>query len=125
MENRKYQRLQTKNLSVDVADGNGFFQGRVSDISRVGMCLTHLHKSLNGNEKILTILVSVEEKNFKMNVRPKWYGQGTTTKSIGVEIISVQKEWTEFVENFEPALPKDARGKSAMKKAIRAFFPKQ
>jgi hypothetical protein len=108
VEKRKYQRIEMDSFSVDVADGLGFYQGMVSDISRLGIRMTDLPKRLRKNAKILTIVVSGKGRHFKMNVMERWSIKDGARKSIGVEIINTPQNWTKFVMEFETALTKDA-----------------
>jgi len=94
-------------LSVDVADGSGFFKGMVSDVSRNGLCITDLSESLDGDTKKMTVVVSGKGANFKMNVRPRWYTYGGARKIIGVEMIHTPLGWAEFVMNEDPVFKKD------------------
>jgi hypothetical protein len=107
VEKRKYQRIEMDSLSVDVADGLGFFQGMVSDISRLGIRMIDLPKRLRKNAKILTIVVSGEGRHFKMNVMERWSIKDGARKSIGVEIINTPQNWTKFVMEFETGCIKD------------------
>jgi hypothetical protein len=110
MEKRKQLRVTTENLSVDVADGFGFFKGMVSDISRFGVCIADLSNRLNGDVETMRIVVSGNESSFTMNVKPRWYSHGNVRKSIGVEIAKVPLGWTEFVMKLEPELRIDVWG---------------
>jgi hypothetical protein len=109
MEKREHLRMAIENLSVDVADGVGFFQGMVSDISRFGICMADLSKRINGDAKRMTIVVSGKAGHFRMDVRPRWYTHGSSRHYVGAEIITVPIGWTEFVMNFEPALHEGAQ----------------
>jgi hypothetical protein len=109
MERRRHQRVEIDNLSVDVADGSGFFKGLVSDVSKFGVCISDLSKQLN-TDTDMTILVSGKGGNFRMNVRPRWYSDGNTRKSVGLEIINFPKGWVQFVTDFEPLLNKEEWG---------------
>ena len=110
MEKRKHLRIAMENLSVDIADGVGFFQGMVSDVSRFGICMTDLPKRINGDAEKMTIVVSGRAGHFKMNVRPRWYTQGGARRFVGVEIMDVPRDWIEFVMNFEALLHNDIKG---------------
>lgn len=99
--------MKMDNLTVDVSDGVGFFQGLVSDISRFGMCLTDLPKRLNGAARKMTVVVSWKGEHFKMDVRPRWFTEDGAGKYVGVEITNAPWSWTEFVMKFEPAIEKD------------------
>jgi hypothetical protein len=102
MEKRKHLRIAMDNLSVDVSDGVGFFQGKVADISRFGVCMTDLPKHLSGDAKKMTIVVSGTGSHFKMEARPQWYTHGGVMKSVGVEFLIIPKGWAKFVMNLEP-----------------------
>ena len=110
MEKRRHPRMGIDNLSVDVADGVGVFQGQVADISRFGVCLTDLPEKLNASVKNMTIVISTKKQHFKMTAQPRWYTDGEGTKSLGAEIVNIPLAWTEFVMGFEPLLPKDVWG---------------
>jgi hypothetical protein len=79
----------------------------VSDISRFGVCMTDLPKRLNGSVKKMAIVVSAKRQHFKMNVRPRWYMDDGSGKSVGAEILNALPDWTEFVMKFEPVFQND------------------
>jgi len=105
MEKRKHVRMPIKNLSADIADENGFFQGEVSDVSRFGLCMTDLPKRMNVEAKRLMVVVSGKAGHFKMKVRPRWHTCDGARRSVGVEIMTLPLGWTEFVMNCEPVPP--------------------
>ena len=107
MEKRKHLRIGMDNLSVDVNDGVGLFQGTVSDISRFGVRLSDLPKRLNGSVKKMTIVVSGKKHHFKMMVKPRWYSDDSGRKTVGAEILHTSWEWTEFVMRYEPVIVPD------------------
>lgn len=88
---------------IEVADGAGFFPGRLFDVSRYGFCIADLPKHLNVAAETMTAIVSGKESHFTMTIRPKWYIDGSAWKIIGVEIINPPWDWKEFVMGFEPA----------------------
>lgn len=45
MEKRRHQRVDMKNLFVDIFDGWGFFSATVADLSRVGLKLVDVPKN--------------------------------------------------------------------------------
>lgn len=102
MEKRYHPRVAIKNLSVDAADGIGFFKGTVSDASRFGVCLSDFPKKIKGEAQKLTIIVHGQGKRFKMNVKPKWSVVGGLNKAVGAEILNPPWGWTEFVMQYEP-----------------------
>jgi hypothetical protein len=102
MEKRRYPRIATKNLSVDVSDGHRFFSGIVTDVSRLGFCITDLPKNLNADVKKITVVISGRGKHFKMTVKPKWSTKDNLTKSVGAEILDVPWDWTKFAMDYEP-----------------------
>jgi len=112
---RKHPRIKMERLSVEVADGKGFFEGRVSDICRLGLCITDLPNNLDGDVEFLTIVVSGKGQNQLMNVIPKWYSEGTETKTLGVEIAIVPNGWDKFVKNSEPVSRSGLWGRYLMK----------
>lgn len=107
MEHRNYQRIELKNYSVDAADGRGFFQGAVSDVSRFGVCLMGLSPRINADAKRMTIVIGGQGKNFKMNIRPRWTMSDGVSKSVGAEILNPPWGWTEFVMSREPKVDQD------------------
>ena len=102
MERRKQPRIIMDGLAVDVNDGKGFFQGRVTDISQSGLCMEDLPKRIDADTRRLNVVVSREKDHFRLVVRPKWYTEGNAVKSIGGEILSSSWMWMEFVSRFEP-----------------------
>ena len=102
MENRRYKRVTITNLSIDASDGIGFFKGMIFDISRIGFRVTDISNKIDSKVKRLTVVVSGQGQNFKMNVKPKWATYNGASKSMGVEISNAPWGWTEFVMNNEP-----------------------
>ncbi len=102
MEKRKHQRIVIEDLAVDIADGYGFYQGLVVDISKSGICMTDLSQHLDGDVENMTVVVSGKGGCFKMNVKPRWYTHGGARKTIGVEVVNMPLGWAEFVDDVEP-----------------------
>ena len=102
MERRKQPRIMIDDLSVDINDGKGFYQGRVTDISKTGLCMEDLPKHINTEAKRLTVVVSGKGGHFRLIVCPKWYTQGNADKIIGGEILTSSWMWEDFVSRLEP-----------------------
>ena len=102
MNKRRHRRIEVANFSVDVSDGKGFFSGQVTDLSRVGLQLNDIPKRLNHNASKLSVVVSGNGKNFKMQAIPKWACENGHYKNVGIELVNVPFSWTEFVIGFEP-----------------------
>ena len=100
-EKRRYPRKQLANMTVDISDGYGFYSGFISDISQSGLCLKHISVALDEDLKSFSAVVSKEDKNFRMIVRPRWKTYNGYTKDIGVRIESPSAEWRQFVEKLE------------------------
>jgi hypothetical protein len=109
MDKRRYQRMEISNLVVDVSDGNHFFPGSVSDISQHGILLTDIPNKLDDQARKLSIVVSGNGKNFKMQATPRWTSEQGANKKIGVELVDIPFDWTQFVNELEPR-PIDAWG---------------
>ncbi len=62
----------------------------------------------------MTVVVSGQGKNFRMNIRPRWTKTDGVSKSIGAEILNPPWEWTEFVMSREPKVDHDAWATVAM-----------
>jgi hypothetical protein len=58
MDKRRYQRMEVSNLLADISDGNGFFSGHVSNISRRGMLLHDIPQKLYDQAKKLSLVIS-------------------------------------------------------------------
>lgn len=107
MEHREFQRIELKNFCVDAADGKGFFQGEVSNVSRSGVCLKGFSKKADATVKLMTIIVSGQGKNFRMNIRPRWTSTDGASKSVGAEILNVPWGWVESIKFREPKEDQD------------------
>ncbi len=94
------------NISVDVSDGIGVFQGFISNVSRFGIQMNDLPKRINAGTKKMTVVVSGTKSNFKMKVVPRWQAIEDARKSVGAEIINAPWSWTEFVMEHEPVQEK-------------------
>lgn len=102
MGKRVYQRIEIDGLKADVSDGKGFFPGVVSDVSRFGIRMVDLPIRFNEKAIRMTAVISGRNRNFKMLVRPKWFGHSGVRKMVGFEIINTPFDWTDFVMNLEP-----------------------
>lgn len=99
-EHRSYPRFQQHNMSVDISDGNGFFSGFISDISKCGLCLKQIPSNLDDEYCRLTVIVAKEEANFRLVVRPRWKSQDGFTKDIGVRIVESSPAWKDYVDSL-------------------------
>lgn len=109
MEKRNHPRIPLKNLSVDASDGFGFSQGRISDVSRLGVCMTDLPETLNGQVNKMIAIIRGQGKSFKMIVRPKWSTTDGVSQSVGAEIVNPPGTWMEFIMKFERNTPQGAK----------------
>ena len=103
MEKRKHQRIDVEDLSVDIADGKGFYGGQVADVSQTGICIADLSKDLSCDTDKMTLIVSGKNIDFRMNVRPRWYTMGGVRTTVGVEMTTRPLGWSEFVLALKPA----------------------
>ncbi|EKD39722.1 MAG: hypothetical protein ACD_75C00309G0002 [uncultured bacterium] len=97
MEKRHHPRIPLRNLFVDASDGFEFCQGRISDISKSGVCMTDLPKSFSGDANELTAIITGRGKYFRMIVSPKWSTSDDIVQSVGAEIIDPPLSWKEFI----------------------------
>lgn len=104
MENkRRYFRMNVQGTMADISDDIGFCSARVKDISRFGICLSHMTRkpSVKG-DKFLLIISDLKGNRYKMHVQGRWEeGQGFDT-IFGAEIKNAPWGWTEFVSTLEP-----------------------
>ena len=97
MEKRHHPRIPLRNLFVDASDGFEFCQGRISDISKSGVCMTDLPKSFSRDANEMTAIITGRGKYFRMIVRPKWSTSDDIGQSVGAEIIDPPLSWKEFI----------------------------
>jgi hypothetical protein len=101
--------MEVSNLLADISDGNGFFSGHVSNISRRGMLLHDIPQKLDDQAKKLSLGISGNGGNFKMQSIPKWASGDGLGKKLGIELVNIPHNWTQFVMELE-ARPVDAWG---------------
>lgn len=102
MEKRKHPRVGSGDLIVDISDGNGFYSGYVSNVSRFGLCLEDIPKRLNQDVRRLSIVVTGNRQSFKMSTKARWIEESVAKKSLGLEILNAPWKWTEFIIDREP-----------------------
>lgn len=102
MEKRKNLRLRAKSLPADINDGDTFFQGKVANLSRNGLCLTDLPKQLKEAPETLMVILQIKNDYLRMFIRPKWFSYDGMIKTIGAEIVNIPWRWKEFVMKHEP-----------------------
>lgn len=102
MDKRRHPRIPIRGLSADVSDGKGFFTGTVMDISRFGMSLNHIPKTLDPSADILSVIIDGQGNHFKLLVKQKWEEDTGKTKTIGGQIENSPWDWTEFIMQLEP-----------------------
>jgi hypothetical protein len=102
MDNRRHQRVETANMVADLSDGKGFFSGAVSNISRFGILLEDIPNKLNGQAENLSIVISANNRNFKVSGIAQWVSEDRYRKKMGVKILDAPWNWTEFVRECEP-----------------------
>lgn len=101
MDKRRYQRMQSSNLVADVSDGSGFFSGYIGDVSRRGMLLNDIPKKLDARAKRLSLVISGNGKNFKMQAIPRWVSGDGADKKMGIELVDIPYSWTQFIMGLE------------------------
>lgn len=101
MEKRRFQRMKVNNVVVDISDGRGFFSGTVADMSRSGLKLDDIPKSLSEDNSKLSIVVSGDGKHFKMSAKPRWARRKAISKKVGLEIVKAPLGWAEFVMDHQ------------------------
>jgi hypothetical protein len=106
MIKRQHLRLEANNLSVDIADGSGFFAGVVLDFSKSGLAIGDLPVKINETAEEFTIVVHDQEQSIKMNVSPRWSNKDGIGKFVGAEILKPTSEWTAFVTGHHNELIK-------------------
>lgn len=110
MDKRKNHRIEINDLTVDVSDGIGFCTGSANDISKFGLGLVNMSKKFGKEAKRLTVVITAEDKVFKMNVKPRWDLAEGLSKKIGAEIEQAPWEWTEFVLEHDDQKEQDVWG---------------
>ncbi|MCP3888885.1 MAG: PilZ domain-containing protein [Desulfobulbaceae bacterium] len=103
MNKRRHERIEVHNVVANLSNGVEFFSGTVSDVSRAGILLDDIPKELRNLEERLTIIVSANDKDYKMMVVPKWISKDYSEKRMGLGILDAPLDWTLFVMNCEPA----------------------
>jgi hypothetical protein len=87
---------------VDVSDGEKFFSGYVTNLSRFGLCLEDLPNKINRDARHLSLVISAGGTNFKMKARTCWAKETRFNTMLGVEIVNALFGWPEFVMSREP-----------------------
>jgi len=102
MDKRRHSRIPIRGLNADISDGKGFFTGTVMDISRFGMSLNRISKTLDPNADILSVIIDGQGNHFKLLVKQKWEMEAGDSKIIGGQIENSPWDWTEFIMQLEP-----------------------
>ena len=103
-EKRKAQRVDSKSITVSIADGNKVFEGVIGDISTGGIKISLLSKKFNPTFQKYVSVVCGNNKNFKILLQPCWKRsvQGGQYLEVGFEIEYPPWSWTEFVQRQLP-----------------------
>lgn len=102
MDKRRHPRVSIRGFTADISDGKGFFTGTVTDISRNGMSLNDIHKKLDRNADILSVIVDGQGGHFRLLIKQKWETDTGVLKIIGGQIENSPWNWAEFVKQLEP-----------------------
>jgi len=102
MEKRRHPRIGVRNLSVDINDGDDFFQGMVSNLSRNGICMTDIPNRLKEKAGTMMVIVQMKDEYLRMFIKPRWSCRGEIVKTVGAEIVNIPWRWKEFVMKHEP-----------------------
>lgn len=104
MNKRRHQRIEVHNhnLVANLSNGVASFSGHVCDVSRFGMLLADIPAELNSQGAKLSVVVSVNGREFKMLVVPKWVSGNNAEKRMGLVILDAPLAWTMFVMSYEP-----------------------
>ncbi len=102
MSKRRHQRVEGQNLVAHLSSGVDSFSGTVGNISRLGILLNDIPQGLKILGKRLSIIVSAKDKNFKLQVEPKWVSGNKSKNKMGVAILDPPLNWTLFAMICEP-----------------------
>ena len=97
MNKRRHQRIEVQNLVANLSNGVDSYSGTVSDVSTVGLLVTDTLQELNNQGEKLSIIISVNGKDFKMAVVPKWVSGNKSKNKMGLTILDAPLYWAGFM----------------------------
>ncbi|MEN8140748.1 MAG: hypothetical protein ABFR97_05925 [Thermodesulfobacteriota bacterium] len=89
-------------MQSTLADGNYFFDGQVTNISRNGLKISGLPCKFSAYAKAYTTIVSAQGKSFRLQVEPSWLKSDGLNQDIGFKIISSPVDWDLHLNTLDP-----------------------
>lgn len=99
VKSRKDIRLQTKpTIHAELSDGNSTSLGVVMNISKDGMCIRGVSRSLSASHSQILVHVSDADRHFWVLATPRWTQDDFGgTQIIGLSISPSTSEWPQLV----------------------------
>ncbi len=127
MEKRKYLRLNTAGMEVNISDRFGFSTGTIKDISRFGVCIADLPRKLQTKDNIVVAIISANGQQYKLLLKPQWEKQDGLTIVTGTKIDGVPRDWMQMIlqmeqsynPNVSPETVAQNSGKTRVVKTLR------
>lgn len=104
MEKRRHPRMDNLQLTADISDGERFFSGELTNLSRFGLCLDGIPSKIDHTARRMSVVLSGNGENFKLLTRPCWSWEEGRVTMLGLEILKAPWGWTEYVLGLEPAI---------------------
>ncbi len=101
MGRRKFSRVKTEGLMVDIESQTDSAVGTVADISDVGIGLENIPHKIQSKEPKLSIMVSGHGEQFRMHIKPKWSVLDGWSTSLGASITTPTQKWMEYVQSLK------------------------
>ena len=96
------RRISTTGLSAEVADGNGVYNGLVSNISRAGICLANLPERLSNPATRLSVIIRDKTEEYCFFLTPTWTERSSSAgRCIGGRLENVPAKWSTFVHSCQ------------------------
>jgi len=96
MEQRQHVRTNIEGITVYLGDKNGLCTATLKDISRFGVCIADIPRTLHVKNGCFDAVIHGEGVNFKLHLQEKWRSQQGDVIVVGAAIDSVPWDWAEL-----------------------------
>lgn len=101
MEKRGCNRINAVGMKIDIADKVGSSTGTIKDVSRFGVCIVGIPRKLHRKNNGVTGVISANEKQFILRLRPQWEKEDGLTMVTGVIVCDAPSAWARMIMKLE------------------------
>lgn len=100
-EKRAEKRIVTPGLLAEISDGQGVYEGVVTNMSMFGVCLSNIPERLLVSKSKLSVTIKDKTEEYRLLVTPSWNQMDRVMGcAIGGRLDTAPPRWRDFVHAY-------------------------